>query len=169
MPYTLANRERLIRVEARIEVLEKRIDALEKRIDGLERQIDARFTGIERQLDALYSLFIGLFSGFVALVVGAMGLIWWVVQDRRRILRPIEDSVEQHRRLVAALIRRAPSNPEIASLLEESRLPPTKPKISPPLPHQRKTLSWRTMLPAVMGPEPVMGGAANARLQSLHI
>ncbi|MDW8416673.1 MAG: hypothetical protein RML92_03880, partial [Bacteroidia bacterium] len=79
-----------------------------------------RFAGVERQLDALYNLFIGLFSGFVALVVGAMGLIWWVVQDRRKTLRPIEDSIEQHRRLVAALIRRAPNSPEIASLLEEA-------------------------------------------------
>ncbi|MCX7652505.1 MAG: hypothetical protein N2200_06535 [Bacteroidia bacterium] len=127
VPYTLADRDRLIRVEARIEALEKRIDALEKRmdaidrrIDGLERQMEARFSGVERQLDALYNLFIGLFSGFVALVVGAMGLIWWVVQDRRKTLRPIEDSIEQHRRLVAALIRRAPNSPEIASLLEEA-------------------------------------------------
>ncbi|MDW8236634.1 MAG: hypothetical protein RMK98_08465, partial [Bacteroidia bacterium] len=120
VPFTLADRDRLIRLEARIDALEKRIDALEKRIDALEKQLDSRFAGIERQIDALYNLFIALFSAFVALVVGTMGMLWWVVQDRRKTIRPLEDSVEEHRRLVSILKKRALTNPDLAALLEEA-------------------------------------------------
>ncbi|MCS7153556.1 MAG: hypothetical protein NZ989_06395 [Bacteroidia bacterium] len=134
VPFTLADRDRLIRVEARVEALEKRINALEKqvearftalekRVEGLEQQVEARFTAIEKQLEMLTYLFIGLFSGFVALVVGVLGMLWWVVQDRRKVLRPIEESVEEYRRVMAVLRKRARDNPELAAFLDEAGVP----------------------------------------------
>ena len=66
VPYTLEDRDRLIRVEARL------------------GEIDMRFESLERQIDRLVMI-------FTALVVCIIGFALW---DRRTMIRPFEDKVK---------------------------------------------------------------------------
>ncbi len=64
VPYTPEDRDRLIRVEARL------------------GEIDMRFESLERQIDRLVMI-------FTALVVCIIGFALW---DRKTMIRPFEDS-----------------------------------------------------------------------------
>ncbi len=74
IPYTLEDRERIIRIESRMDVLEARMDAL-------EMKMDARFDLLNARIDTLFWL-VGLLAGLVLLMFGF--LIW----DRRTALKP---------------------------------------------------------------------------------
>ncbi len=73
VPYTLEDRDRLIRVEARLAEIDKRFEDFNKRFESLERQIDR------------------LVMIFTALVVCIIGFALW---DRRTMIRPFEDKVK---------------------------------------------------------------------------
>ena len=82
MPYTLADRERLVRVEMRLDNIDDRIDNLDKRMDGLDKRMDRLEVGIQEVRNAVWNLFyamIGLIGVFVAV------LVW----DRRKTLYPV--------------------------------------------------------------------------------
>ncbi len=87
-PYTLEDRERLIRIESRMDVLEARMDALEvkmdaleMKMDALEMKMDARFDLLNARIDTLFWL-VGLLFGMMTLMFGY--LVW----DRRTALKP---------------------------------------------------------------------------------
>ena len=77
VPYTLADRDRIIKVEANVEALEKRVDqmdqSLNNRIDRLEDKFDTYFTwGFGLVLGSIFALF-----GFI-------------IYDRRTTLAPVK-------------------------------------------------------------------------------
>ena len=78
IPYTLEDRERLIRVETKLEesykVLHSRIDAVDKRIDAVDKRID----------DVKGLLYV-LIAAIFAQTVGVVGFVVW---DRRTALSP---------------------------------------------------------------------------------
>ncbi len=77
VPYTLEDRDRLIRVETEIKEMNKRF---EQRFE----QIDKRFESFEKQIDHLAII-------FTALVVCVIGFAIW---DRKTMIRPFEDKVK---------------------------------------------------------------------------
>jgi len=78
IPYTLEDRERLIRIETRL-------DALEKRFDQRFEQIDKRF-------DQLVTLFLGIVGAFAGVVAVTIGFAIW---DRRTMIRPFETRMRE--------------------------------------------------------------------------
>ena len=77
VPYTLADRDRLIKAETKIDALEKRVDLMDQnlnnRIDCLEDKFDTYFTwGFGLVLGAIFALF-----GFI-------------IYDRRTTLTPVK-------------------------------------------------------------------------------
>ena len=81
IPYTLEDRERIIRIESRMDVIEARMDALEMKMGALEMKVDARFDLLNARIDTLFWL-VGLVAGLVSIMFGF--LIW----DRRTALKP---------------------------------------------------------------------------------
>ena len=69
VPYTLEDRDRLIRVETEIREMNKRFEQ--------------RFESLEKQIDRLAMI-------FTALVVCVIGFALW---DRKTMIRPFEDKV----------------------------------------------------------------------------
>jgi hypothetical protein len=73
VPYTLADRDRMIQVEAKVDALSARFDQIDKRIDRMEDKFDTYFTwGFGLVLGAIFALF-----GFI-------------IFDRRRTLAPVK-------------------------------------------------------------------------------
>ncbi len=79
VPFTLADREKLIAIEHRLDYLEKRIDHLEKRIDRLEAEVaDLR--------KEMRSYFLTTLILLVSLI-GAMGVVFgYLLYERNKIL-----------------------------------------------------------------------------------
>ena len=58
VPYTLADRDRMIQVEAKVDALSARFDQVDKRMDLLEDKFDTYFTwGFGLVLGAIFALF----------------------------------------------------------------------------------------------------------------
>jgi len=78
VPYTLADRDRMIQVEAKVDALSARFDQVDKRIDRLEDKFDTYFTwGFGLVLGAIFALF-----GFI-------------IFDRRTTLAPVRREQEK--------------------------------------------------------------------------
>ena len=84
VPYTLEDRDRLIRVEAEIKEMNKRFEQRFEQIDKRFEDFNKRFESLERQIDRLVMI-------FTALVVCIIGFALW---DRRTMIRPFEDKVK---------------------------------------------------------------------------
>jgi len=96
VPFTLADREKLIAIEHRLDYIEKRIDHLEERIDYMGKRIDH----LEKRMDRLEaevadlrkemrSYFLTTLIVLVSLI-GAMGVVFgYLLYERNKILVPL--------------------------------------------------------------------------------
>ena len=108
VPYTLEDRDRLNRLETKLEQINKRFE-----------QIDKRFEQIEKRLDQLVNIFIGIVAAFAGIVAVTIGFAIW---DRRTTLSPvISMSRELERRqdqIEKALKEIAQNDPKFADALK---------------------------------------------------
>jgi hypothetical protein len=73
LPYTLADRNRMIQVEAKVDALSARFDQVDRRIDRMEDKFDTWFTrGFGLVLGAIFALFV------------------FIIFDRRTTLAPVK-------------------------------------------------------------------------------
>jgi len=85
VPYTLEDRDRIIRVEAKVEQIDKRFE-----------QIDKRFEQIDGRIGRLEDTMLGGFGLLFTTMVGMVGFVLW---DRRTTLAPaIRESRELRER-----------------------------------------------------------------------
>jgi hypothetical protein len=109
VPYTLADRDRAIRTEARMETLEARMSSLEKRMDDLQAQMNR----IETKFDNYFMW------GFGMVLMSIFGLVGFIVYDRRTTLAPVEGKTE---RIIKALRERAEKDPVLMEALKNTAL-----------------------------------------------
>jgi len=87
--------ERLTRLEegqkSILREMDKRFEAIDERFES----IDKRFEAIDRRFDQLNNLIIGIIGAFSAIVAVTIGFAIW---DRRSMIRPFEDKVEELRK-----------------------------------------------------------------------
>ncbi len=81
IPFTLEDRDRIIRIEAKLEEIEKRFEQIEKRFE----QIDKRFDDLRTFLWILAGI-------FTTMVAATIGFALW---DRRSMIRPFEIKIKQ--------------------------------------------------------------------------
>ena len=74
VPYTLADRDRAIRTEAKMEALDKRIDDIQVQMNRMGDKFDSYFMW-----------------GFGLVLMSIFGLIGFVIYDRRTTLAPVEN------------------------------------------------------------------------------
>ena len=84
VPYTLADRDRLIKVE-------KKLDALEIRVDKLDESLNKRIDGLEDKINRLEDKFDTYFTWGFGMVLGAIfALFGFILYDRRTTLAPVK-------------------------------------------------------------------------------
>lgn len=89
IPYTHADRDRLVRVEAKV-------DALEKRMDKKYDKVDKAFDKVDKKFDRLEDKFENYFMwGFGLVLMSIFVLIGFIIYDRRTTLAPVENKTEQ--------------------------------------------------------------------------
>jgi len=90
--YTLEDRDRIIRVEAKVEQVDKRFEQIDKRFE----QIDKRFEQVDGRIGRLEDIMLGGFGLLFTTMVGMVGFVLW---DRRTALAPaIRESRELRER-----------------------------------------------------------------------
>ncbi|MCX8113356.1 MAG: hypothetical protein N3E49_09255 [Bacteroidia bacterium] len=108
VPYTLADRDRLIRVEERLTSLEKEVEGIQAQLARMESRNDTQF----------YTL--------LTILVGFIAFLLW---DRRKALAPMEAKVAELQkdgdklsRLVQSLREYARTHPDLAEILRRYEL-----------------------------------------------
>jgi len=127
IPFTQEDRDRLIRLETKVESLQRQIDDLklstQRQIDDLklstQRQIDDLKLSTQRQFDNQYTLILWGFG----ILFGGMGiLIGFVIWDRRTALAPAirkNKELEEREELIEkALKEYARENSKLAEILK---------------------------------------------------
>lgn len=129
IPFTQEDRDRLIRLEVKVEQIDKRFDQIDKRFEQADKrfeQIDKRFEqadkrgdSIERRLERLEGV---MMWGFGLLFTTMIGLVGFVLWDRRTALAPAirknKELEEREEKLEKALKEIAVKDPNVAEALK---------------------------------------------------
>lgn len=116
VPYTLADRDRAIRTEARMETLEAKVGDLDKRFEALDKRIDDLHLQINRLEDKFDSYFMW---GFGLVLMSIFGLIGFIIYDRRTTLAPVESKTD---RIIKVLREAAEKDPALREALKRTAL-----------------------------------------------
>ena len=84
VPYTLDDRDRVIRVEAKMETLEVKMEAL-------ETKMGIKFDSQQMQLNDIKTLF---YWGFGILIILFIFMFGYMIWDRRTAMKPALDKAE---------------------------------------------------------------------------
>ena len=105
VPYTLADRDRTIRTEAKI--------------NALEAKMEFKFDSQQRQLDDIKSLF---YWGFGILITLFMFMLGYMIWDRRTAMQPAlmqaSKAEENSRNLITTLREYSKKHPDLAEILK---------------------------------------------------
>jgi hypothetical protein len=113
IPYSQADRDRMVRLETKVE-------SLDKRIDDLTLNFNARFSEVNNKFDRLEDKFDSYFMwGFGLVLMSIFGLIGFIIYDRRTTLAPVENKTE---RLVKVLRETAENDPVLREALKKAAL-----------------------------------------------
>ncbi|MEN3040849.1 MAG: hypothetical protein ABDH66_04845 [Bacteroidia bacterium] len=119
VPYTLADRDRLIRVEAEL-------TAFKEQYRQEMSELRAQLSRMESRSDAQFYTLLSLIGLMLASIAGLIGFILW---DRRKSLEPVEKEVNELRkdsvrlsRLVQSLREYARTHPDLAEILRRYEL-----------------------------------------------
>ena len=132
VPYTLADRDRVIKIETKISSVENEMNSqrnemssLRNEMSSLRNEMNARFESIDKQfvyqqkqIDDLKTLFYWGFGIIITLIIFMLGYMIW---DRRTALKPALSSAEEAKNktgsLIIALREYARSHPDLADIL----------------------------------------------------
>ena len=112
VPYTLADRDRFIRLEAEM-------GSLRNEMNSLRNEMNARLDSQQKQIDDLKTLFFWGFSITITLIIFLLGYTIW---DRRTALKPAltqaEEANNKVRNLTTILREYARTHPDLAEILK---------------------------------------------------
>jgi hypothetical protein len=111
--YSQADRDRLVRVETKLEAFEKSVD---NRFEGVNKKFDdvnKRFDRLEDKFDSYFMW------GFGIVIMSIMGLIGFIIFDRRTTLAPVE---QKNRQLIEILRELSKEDPKLKKLLDKAAL-----------------------------------------------
>ncbi|MEW6527461.1 MAG: hypothetical protein AB1444_12470 [Spirochaetota bacterium] len=86
VPYTLEDRDRIIRLEVKINEMDKRFE-----------QIDKRFDQIEKRFEQIITFLWILTAIFIAITSATLGFAFW---DRKTFLKPVEEKVNANEKKI---------------------------------------------------------------------
>ncbi len=114
VPYTLDDRDRLIKVEAQVSSLRNEMDT---RFNAVNERIDSLRTELSSRIDTLY----WGFGILIALMLFLMGYIMW---DRKTALNPVQTkailNTEKIYKLEQALKEHAKTDSKLAEILKSA-------------------------------------------------
>ncbi|GAB4487031.1 MAG: hypothetical protein OHK0045_07030 [Raineya sp.] len=102
VPFTLEDRDRLIKLEQKIDAIDKRFEQIDRRFE----QVDKRFEELRNDMNArfeqqnnFFMIIVGLFTTITAATIG------FALWDRRTMIRPFESKMKIVEEEIALLRR----------------------------------------------------------------
>ena len=106
IPFTLEDRDRIIRVEQQIVALDTKIDI---KMDSLHSEMDARF-------DQLFNFLWAIIGIFTTMMISVFGFAFW---DRKLSLAPLK---KQDQKILSVLVDYSKTQPKLLEILKNAGL-----------------------------------------------
>ena len=119
IPYTLDDRDRLIRVEEQIKSMNVKIDAKFEEMNAKFVTIDTKFEAMDTKFEAMDDKINKLYTLIYFVLGGVFGLIGFVIYDRKTALTPVTNDT---RKLKEILHELAKTNPELKNILNKAEI-----------------------------------------------
>jgi hypothetical protein len=113
IPFTLDDRDRIIRTEQKIEALDLKIDS---KVDGLRSEMNTRFEAIDKRFDQLFNFLWAFIGIFTAMMASVFGFAFW---DRRLWLDPVK---KENTKMLTVLRDFAETQPKLREILKNAGL-----------------------------------------------
>jgi hypothetical protein len=105
IPFTLDDRDRIIRTEQKVEAINNQFEA-----------VDRRFESIDKRFDQLFNFLWAMVGIFTTMMVSIFGFAFW---DRKLSLAPLK---KEDQRIVAVLAEFAKTQPKLTEILRNAGL-----------------------------------------------
>ena len=116
IPYTIDDRDRLIRVEEQIKALQNEMNT---RFEAMQKEMNIRFEAMDDKFEAIDDKINKLYTLMYFVLGGVFGLIGFVIYDRKTALAPV---ARDNRRIKEILYELAKTNPELKEILRNAAL-----------------------------------------------
>ena len=125
VPYTLEDRDRLIRVESEQKALRNEMNSLRNEMNARFESIDKRFESVDKRFELMYDqikdIKTFLYWGFGVLFTFMAALMGFVLWDRRTVLTPVQRKTEMveknNEKIIEALQTLAKNDTKLADIL----------------------------------------------------
>jgi len=119
VPFTLEDRDRIIRTEQKVESLRNEMNA---RFEGVDQKFEAmnqKFEAMDKKIEVLY-------WGFGIVITLILFLFGYIIFDRKTGIKVLERETNEmkisHKQLIFVLKEYAKENPKLADLLKNASL-----------------------------------------------
>ena len=92
VPFTLDDRDRILRIEQRLDAMDKRFEQVDKRFEELRADMNARFEQVDKRFEQQHNTIMMLIGVFATITAVTIGFALW---DRRTMIRPFETKVKE--------------------------------------------------------------------------
>ena len=116
VPYTLADRDRIIHVEEKIANIESRLNSIDSQLIKADSNNNSLEKKINNRIDRLEDKFMW---GFGLLLMSILALFGFIVYDRRVTLAPLESKTD---RIIKVLKDSAEKDPDLKESLKRTSL-----------------------------------------------
>ncbi|TSA28301.1 MAG: hypothetical protein D4R67_04135 [Bacteroidetes bacterium] len=128
IPFTLDDRDRIIRTEQRLEALDAKIDILfggldsktDAQIGQLDAKIDSKVDGLRSEMNArfdqLFNFLWAIIDIFTTMMISVFGFAFW---DRKLSLAPLK---KQDQKILNVLVDYAKTQPKLSEILKNAGL-----------------------------------------------
>ncbi len=109
IPFTLDDRDRIIRTEQKVE-------ALQNEMNTKFEAVDQRFEAMDKRFDQLFNFLWAIIGIFTTMMISVFGFAFW---DRKLSLAPLK---KQDQKILSVLIDYARTQPKLSEILRNAGL-----------------------------------------------
>ncbi|MCK9424204.1 MAG: hypothetical protein M0Q38_16585 [Bacteroidales bacterium] len=109
IPFTLDDRDRIIRTEQKVE-------SVKTEMTTRFQAVDQRFEAMDKRFDQLFNFLWAIVGIFTAMMISVFGFAFW---DRKLSLAPLK---KEDQRIVAVLVDFAKTQPKLSEILKNAGL-----------------------------------------------
>ncbi len=114
VPFTLDDRDRIIRTEQKIEAVKTEMNARFEGVDKRFESVDKRFDNVDKRFDQLFNFLWAIIGIFTTMMVSVFGFAFW---DRKLSLAPLKREDEK---LKSVLLEYSRFQPKLAEILRNA-------------------------------------------------
>jgi hypothetical protein len=120
IPFTLDDRDRIIRTEQKVESLDAKVASLDARVASLDSKIDSKVDGLRQEMsarfDQLFQFLWAIIGIFTTMMVSVFGFAFW---DRKLSMSPLK---RENEKIISVLRDYSKNQPKLLEILKNAGL-----------------------------------------------